>query len=170
MKILNLHGFRGEQHNFAYKALTELGHSVVSPNTDYDTEIPDEIVAKLRSIIDHEVPELIVGMSLGGFYAAILSAQTQLPAILLNPCLMPFYHLPLLGYEGDIEPYIRLFGEISELDISKVQCLIGGKDEVIDTHSFDIKLFGKERVTIAPEGLHSGATLPLKDYFSKMIK
>ena len=171
MNILNLHGFRGDYHNAAYGALTELGHEVISPMTDYENESPDEVLDKLGKIIKDNGCELLAGTSLGGFYAAVLSAETGLPAVLVNPCLMPFYHLPAFdGYRGEFTPYIRLFGKLEKLDSKIVNCIIGGQDEVIDTHSFDVTLLGEDRITVIPEGMHSGATLPLKDYFKSLLK
>lgn len=71
---------------------------MVSPQNDYDAVSPREMVVKLKKLAADESIGLIVGTSLGGFYAAVLSAETGLPALLVNPCLMAFYHLPLLGY------------------------------------------------------------------------
>ena len=169
MKILNIHGFRGDQHNAAYGALTDNGHEVISPATDYDSEKPKDILDKLRGIIDTESIDMLAGTSLGGFYAAVLSAEYGMPAVLINPCLMPYYHLPKLGYEGDIREYIEISGKLAALDAENIHCIIGGSDEVIDTHSFDMRLFGEDRITIIPEGMHSGATLPLKEYFKTII-
>ena len=170
MKILNIHGYRGSAENSAYSALKEIGCDVLSPQTDYDSAPPDEVMAVLRDIADNAEIGLIVGTSLGGFYAAVLAAETDLPVLLVNPCLMPFYHLPKLGYDGDIRPYIALFGELSYLDRSKVGCIVGSCDEVIDTHSFAKTLFENERFRTVPDGKHSGATLPLAEYFGEMLK
>ena len=170
MKILNIHGFRGSAENAAFSALTVLGHEVISPAFDYDATSPDEVMEKLRTLKEKHSPKYIVGTSYGGFFAAVLSAETGLPAVLVNPCLMPFYHLPLLGYKGDIAPMITLFGKLSAADRSIVRCITGGSDEIINTHTLEASLYGDENMTIIPEGLHSGATLHLTDYFPKVIK
>ncbi|WP_294484116.1 YqiA/YcfP family alpha/beta fold hydrolase [uncultured Ruminococcus sp.] len=170
MKILNIHGFRGSAENAAFGALTGLGHDVVSPPFDYDSVTPDKVAEKLRRIIKADTPRYIVGTSYGGFFAALLSAETGIPAVLVNPCLMPFYHLPLLGYEGDIAPMIALFGGLAKADRSIVKCIIGGSDELIDTHSLETNYYSAENITVIPEGLHSGATLPLTEYFGEVIK
>ena len=169
MKILNIHGFRGSAENAAFGALTGLGHDVVSPAFDYDAVSADIVIEKLREIIRDEAPQYIVGTSYGGFFAALLSAETGISAVLVNPCLMPFYHLPLLGYEGDIGAMISLFGGLAKADRGIVKCIIGGSDELIDTHSLETRFYGAENITVIPEGLHSGATLPLVEYFSEVI-
>ena len=170
LKILNIHGFRGSAENAAFGALTGLGHDVVSPPFDYDSVTPDKVAEKLRGMIGEEKPQYIVGTSYGGFFAALLSAETGIPAVLVNPCLMPFYHLPLLGYEGDIAHMMSLFSKLAEADRGIVKCIIGGSDELIDTHSLETRFYDEENITVIPEGLHSGSTLPLAEFFGKVIK
>lgn len=169
MKILNIHGYKGSSENCAFSALSRLGCEIVSPKLDYDAVSPEEVITELRDILSTEDIELIVGTSLGGFYAAVLAAETGLPVLLVNPCLMPFYHLPKLGYAGDIKPFIALFGKIADLDVGKAGCIVGGSDEVIDTHSFAEALFGGERFRVVPDGRHSGGTLPLPEFFGEML-
>lgn len=169
MKIMNIHGYRGDPHNSAYRALDNLGCDMLSPAFDYDNELPENVTDKLLNIINSNNIELIVGTSLGGFYAAVLSARTGLPAILVNPCLLPFLHLPRLGYDGNIAPFIPLFGELSELRVNNVSVIVGGSDEVIDTHDFTKNLLQNSRFRVVPEGKHSGSTLPLREYFGEIL-
>ena len=42
-------------------------------------------------------------------------------------------------------------------------------EEIIDSHDFTGKLLGNERCKVIPDGKHSGATLPLKDFFTETI-
>ena len=170
MKILNIHGYHGDTQNSAYKALSELGCDTISPAFDYDNELPGKVMSNLRDIIDDNNIEMIVGTSLGGFYAAVLSARTGLPAILVNPCLLPFLHLPRLGYNGNIASFVPLFGELSELYAEKISVIIGGSDEVIDTHDFTKNLLRGSRFRVVTEGKHSGSTLPLKDFFGEILR
>lgn len=170
MKIINIHGYRGSCHNAAYTALSALGYQPVSMQTDHDITPPEQVFSSLCDLIENNRPELVTGTSLGGFYAALLSVRYDLPAVLVNPCLMPFYHLPILGYKGDIAPFIRMFAELSKLDSSKIHCIIGGKDEVVTTHSFTRRLIGEDRIKVIPDGMHSGATLPLTEYFSDIMQ
>ena len=73
--------------------------------------------------------DMIVGTSLGGFYAAVLSARHELPAMLVNPCLTPF----LLNILSDFKtrPLVKLFGELAKIDSSTVSCIVGDDDEVL---------------------------------------
>ncbi|MDE7379738.1 MAG: hypothetical protein K2N14_01680, partial [Clostridia bacterium] len=94
--------------------------------------------------------------------------ETGLPARLVNPCLMPFITLPKLGYSGDICGYIGLFGRFSKISQDNIRAILGGQDEVISYHDFTRRVI-KNHV-VYPEGKHSGATLPLKEYFGELIK
>lgn len=167
MKILNIHGYKGSAENSACLALKELGHDVISPQIDYDAESPEKILDNLRKVFIENKPCYIVGTSLGGFFALLLSIEYDIPTILVNPCLMPFVTLTELDYSGDINEFIKLFGNFSEINQNNVCAIIGGNDEVISYHYFTKQLIINH--TVIPDGKHSGATLPLKEYFSNII-
>lgn len=166
MKVLNIHGYKGSAKNSAYEVLTALGHEVTSPDLDYDAILPDETVEILLKKAGECGAEMIVGSSLGGFYAAVLSVRLGIPITLINPCLLPFLHLPRLGYTGDIRQFMPLFGELAKIDDCKVYAIIGEKDEVIDTHDMTRNLLKNSRIVLVPNGMHSGSTLPLYDLFA----
>lgn len=170
MNILNIHGYGGSPHNAAYAALRANNCTdITAPALDYDAESPENILGKLRYIIADKCIKLIVGTSLGGFYAAVLSAQCNLPVMLVNPCLLPFLHLPRLGFNGNVKPFVSMFGTLAKLDSSNLSCIVGGNDEVIDTHDFTKRLLHNARFRTIPDGKHSGSTLPLNAYFSEML-
>ena len=126
------------------------------------------IYARLRETALQEGAETVVGTSLGGFFAAVLAADLHLRVILVNPCLMPFLHLPRLGFTGEIAPFIPLFGTLTRLNSAQVSCIVGDADEVIDTHDFTERLLKNARFRRIAGGKHSGATLPLPAYFSEL--
>ena len=169
--VLNLHGYHGSPQNAAFSALQENGcTAVTSPAVDYDAVSPAALLEQLRALAAEKQIGIITGTSLGGFYAAVLAAELHLPVLLVNPCLMPFLHLPRLGYPHDIRAFLPFFGELSALAADQVCCIVGGDDEVIDTHDFAKHLFGNPDFRIIPGGRHSGFTLPLKDYFREMLQ
>lgn len=168
MKILNIHGYKGSAENSACLVLKELGHNVISPQIDYDAEKPDKILADLRNTVDEIKPDYIVGTSFGGFFALLLSIESGIPVLLVNPCIMPFYTLPEMDYNGDISVFIRMFSNFAEINQEKTFVIIGSQDEIINYHNFTKKLI--HNYEVVPDGRHSGATLPLKEYFSKIIK
>ncbi len=169
MKILNIHGYKGSSENSACSALKNLGFEVISPEINYDSLAPEKVYENLCSIISENEISMICGTSLGGFYGTVLSAELDMPIILVNPCLMPFVYLPRLGFTGDIMPYIKMFGKISNLKKHNISAIIGGQDEIIDSHDFTKNLLENSRFRIIPNGKHSGATLQLESYFREIL-
>ena len=85
MKILFIHGLASSG---AYKMASSLRIllrpcEVISPDVPID---PREALALLRGICDRESPDLVVGLSLGGFWAQKLRGCRK---ILVNPDLHP---------------------------------------------------------------------------------
>ena len=146
--ILNVHGYHGSPKNSAYAALHEIGcEYIISPSIDYDSEEPSNIIGTLNMLRVQYKADMIVGTSLGGFYAAVLSARHDLPVMLVNPCLTPF----LLNILSDFKtrPLVKLFGELAKIDSSNVSCIVGDDDEVLGDHAFTEKLFGNRFVFFA---------------------
>lgn len=169
MKILNIHGYKGNAANSAYAALSECGFDVLSLQIDYDRKSPEAVAKLLNNQFANYFCDAVVGTSLGGFYAALVSAKNECPAVLINPCLMPFMTLPELGYnnkEGIME-YIKLFSGIADAAGEQVATIVGGRDEVIGSHDFTEKIFGNDKYIVVPDGKHSGATMPLADIFTE---
>ena len=171
LRILNIHGYHGSPKNSAYQALEALSCEIIAPALDYDSESPEQIIRNLKFIVANKRPDIIVGTSLGGFYASVLSAQLCYPVMLVNPFLMSF-----LSFDGDSRPnkntkaLIGLFGSLSQIDTDNVNCIVGDNDELLGDHKFTEELLGNERFRRIPGGGHSGATLPLKEYFGEMLR
>ena len=163
MKILNLHGGGGRPQNCAYAALQANGcDSIIAPAIDYE-EPPLNIVPQLRQSVRCWNLDLIVGTSLGAFYAAVLSVELDVPVILVSPFLMPY-----LTFPEYVREYLRYAGMLEQLDLGNVSCIVGEDDEEID-HTFTRNLLENERFRSIPGGGHSGATLPLKEFFGEML-
>lgn len=167
MKILNIHGYMGSAENSAFSALKATGAEVISPQFDYDKENPDKLLEKLEDMISENSVELITGTSLGGFFSLVLSVRTGLPVILINPCLMPFEIIPRYGYNGSLNEFIRIFGEFANADKDRMYAIIGGDDEIIDSHDFTAKFIPNHE--IVPDGKHSGATLNLDERIPRIL-
>ena len=91
--ILNIHGFMGVADNRNFQAVQGLcqGEELLSPKLDYLRQSPGEILAALSAAIQGaKGPVLLVGQSLGGWFANQLSLRFCLPCILTNPCLQPW--------------------------------------------------------------------------------
>ena len=113
MKILNLHGFMGEADNKNYKALCGLvsPDAIRSPKLDYQNSAPREILDALSALADAD-DCVLVGQSLGGWYADQLSRQLHLPCILTNPCYAP-HELELIAQSGIPASYTAQYREMS---------------------------------------------------------
>ena len=168
MTILNIHGYAGHPQNSAYQALQAIGcKNIIAPAIDYDTQSPDSIIEQLEEVINKQKIDLIVGTSFGGFFASVLSVRCNLPVILINPCLLPFL-IEFLPHD-ELLSLIIYFGMLSDIDNTKVSCIVGDEDEVLGDHYFTETLLKNERFRRVPGGKHSGATLPLKEYFKEIL-
>lgn len=95
--LLYLHGFLSSPHSkkaqqtLKYCQEIGLGDSIQIPTLG---SCPAATIAQLQSIIEaHEADKLmLMGSSLGGFYATYLSEIYQAPAVLVNPAVRPFEH------------------------------------------------------------------------------
>ena len=86
--IINIHGLYGTAENVNYKILSKLysAAGVYSPQIHFEDRSPNGIVDELNAVKDID---FIVGNSLGGFYAYVLSAKRNRPCLLVNPCIPP---------------------------------------------------------------------------------
>jgi len=95
--ILNIHGFDGSNRNTNFKILRNMygdDYMILSPDINYrQLYYFDDIYAQIEDLINiagsGDKLDLIVGNSLGGFFASILAEKYSTPFILTNPCLRP---------------------------------------------------------------------------------
>lgn len=93
--VLYLHGFLSSpqslkaQQTLAYCSQAELGERIVIPQLSHG---PSDTIAQLHQLIDEISPEnlVLMGSSLGGYYATYLSEFYQAPAVLINPAVRPY--------------------------------------------------------------------------------
>ena len=84
--ILNIHGLMWSGKSHWDDFFKELGHSSYSP--DLRDWQPSKVYAELQDLVKSGRYDVIVGRSLGGFYAYNVSIEFGLPTILFNPSLM----------------------------------------------------------------------------------
>lgn len=136
MKVLNLHGYKGNSNNTNFRILEDAGYEVISPQTEYDDYDPNTVVEMLSRIIEEEKPELIVATSFGTFFGKILSCKYNIRLIATNPCLRPEISLKRIapdyfkeGFEAEIVKYV--FSN-EHRGYKEDTFIIGNNDEVID--------------------------------------
>lgn len=89
--ILNIHGILDRGRNRTAGFLKQLfpDEEIVSPDLPLQ---PVKVMEKLNNIMANfeEPPSLMVGESLGGFYAYVMCAIKDVPTVFLNPAVVPF--------------------------------------------------------------------------------
>ena len=138
--ILNIHGYKGSSKNTMFGILSELfpDKEIISPQLDYDALTPFEIRNALSALISQDV-ELVIGTSLGGFFAADLWAEYKtIPTILFNPALHPWKLMPKVGYPSNDDisaEYQTVFEEArlkaKENDKDNLYVISGRNDDVV---------------------------------------
>ena len=93
--ILYIHGFASCGNSNKTQLLRENFPKVLCPDIPVD---PDEAISFLQKLVVDNDVKLLIGSSLGGFYAAYLAEQFQIKTVLLNPSTQPFLTLsPYIG-------------------------------------------------------------------------
>jgi len=118
-KILYLHGFESK----GVKKVRHLATKgvVYAPYMDYE-ENPETIFEETLQIVDKLKPDLIVGSSMGGYFAHKLATHVKTELLLFNPATINEWTY----YDNlDIET------SVGEEEITGT-VVIGGKDEIIN--------------------------------------
>ena len=163
-KVLYIHGFLSGSNSTTIISLQKhygYKYDFIVPELDADASVS---IPKLNEIIKNETPSLIIGNSLGGFYA-LMCDSGDIPIIVINPCVNPYEHLKRylnkkLEYHNKrkdgattyllTQETLETFKEYSyiknkiEANVGKIYALLSTKDEILgDTH---IKLFESESI------------------------
>jgi predicted esterase YcpF (UPF0227 family) len=94
--IIYLHGFQSSSRSQKATIISDYlktkqfaeGFEIgfVSPNLPFS---PSLTLQKLNALLDKQKRPVLIGSSMGGFYAAYLSQKRKLPAVLINPVVAP---------------------------------------------------------------------------------
>lgn len=188
-----IHGFNssGDSAKGKYFSQALAPQVVLTPSYPPD---PDEAMAFLRHTLEnvlrevplHE-PVILLGSSLGGYYAQYLAHQFDLAAVLINPALQPTLTLiPYLGWQtnfytgaryyfGEHELTCLLQYEIAQpcLNPQQTLVLLDAGDEIIDYHIAQQRYAACAQVIVYPDGDHQfqhlrEATVAIKDFVQKV--
>lgn len=139
--ILYLHGLGSSGLSNTVKELRAKGLDVVAPT--YRPEQYQESIFFLSKVLaQHHDIQVIVGTSMGGYYALKLAEITSLPVIAINPCFEPllffaeFCHYPIMNYVTNqpidvSNEQIAAFETINSSKIKLPNIVIGRNDSVI---------------------------------------
>jgi hypothetical protein len=162
-KILFLHGFsscgKGQKSTLLKAYFGK--ERVLTPNLPY---APFEVMPFLESIFEEESVDLIIGSSLGGFYATLLAEKYSMKAVLLNPSTEPYKTLRIhVGWQQrycdnevfEFKPiYIDQLKSLKEHSVhGKYLVLLQSGDEVLDYRQAQ-QFYDRHRVVVEYGGNH----------------
>lgn len=87
LKVLFLHGLDSSKESTKFEAIDAKHKYCI--NVDYRNLNFQTVSEFYQEIIDKIKPEILVGHSLGGYWALKMSALFQIPAVIANPSLHP---------------------------------------------------------------------------------
>ena len=88
-RVIYVHGFNSSSQSFKAQ---QFGQHLKHYNVDYQIPVlnhdPRQILIVLENLLTSNT--VLLGSSLGGYFATYLSQQYQLPAVIINPATAPF--------------------------------------------------------------------------------
>ncbi|MFT7879660.1 MAG: YqiA/YcfP family alpha/beta fold hydrolase [Sulfurimonas sp.] len=142
--MLYLHGFAscGEGNKSSTLAGYFGNETLLRPDLPY---APQEAIEMLSKLIPEERPSLLVGSSLGGFYATYFAEKFHIPAVLINPSCKPWETLAdYVGWQerfcdGERFAFKQLYlHQLERFSVlprrSRYLVLLQSEDEVLDYH------------------------------------
>ena len=84
-KVLYIYGYNSSSNSNTFKWLKEHLSNTDMYSISYDQENPSDSIDKLCDYILENTIDIIIGSSLGGWYAMHLATRFSLPCILINP-------------------------------------------------------------------------------------
>ena len=114
-KIVYLHGLESETNCSKVKYLRKLGHNVFNPPMNYKSK---DCFKHTLHLIEMFKPDLIIGSSMGGYFAYEIGKHLDVPVVLLNPAL----------HSRNFEPNVDILGDEDPL----VYLIVGENDDVIN--------------------------------------
>ena len=151
-KILYIYGYNSDENSGTRQSLQNiLGQSNYEVKSIYYNQLhPGEAIEYLSNYVENNNVAAVIGSSLGGFYALSLW-QSNLPTIVINPCMKPSIELPKIGCPAEIAARFKDYENWDNVK-KKVFGLFGTDDELIDYHKLFGKLFGKDNFSFFISG------------------
>ena len=93
MHLIYLHGFLSNSHSIKGGQLRDYCQQHAAHIQVHTPDLncsPQQVISKLEYLIATLERVVLVGSSLGGFYATYLVAKYNVPAVLINPAMQPW--------------------------------------------------------------------------------
>lgn len=177
LKILYIHGFKSTGNALKAQILKKKFETVLSPTMPVS---PKEAILFLEEIVQKNKIDLIIGSSLGGFYAFALHKKFRTKTLLINPSLKAWESLKnQIGIHQRFvsddtfewktehnEELQQIASEIEHLPInkSKLNFFISNDDELLDHSQIPI-LFENSNIQFFDKAGHqfTAFTRTIKD-------
>ena len=162
LKIFYIHGWQScfDKTKPKVRHLAALGE-VAGITVDYVNESLSEIKSRMRNRILDFDPDLVIGSSLGGWMAAHIGTEYDMPFVALNPCVNPPQSLGLPEKE---------YGPFATGGYGLI--LLDSGDEMFDSYETERQLRGYYECRRFPGGYHQFAhmeeSIPLIEKFLSM--
>ena len=171
-RVIYLHGFNSSPDSQKARLFTEYCHAqglrdVLVPALSHD---PARAIRTLKDCIDDDgaCVALLVGSSLGGYYATYLAERHGLKAVLINPAVAPSDHLPseIIGrhrnqytqeeydFTQEHVAFLRTLNVERISDPARYLLLVQTGDETLD-YRLAVKLYAGCRQVVQEGGSHS---------------
>lgn len=179
--IVYVHGFNSSARSFKARLIgsrmTELGCAADFCCPDLDHR-PAHAIAQLEAVLAKSPNAVLVGSSLGGFYATHLAEKHGLRAVLVNPAVRPYDLL-----RGFVGPQQNLYtgaeyafteqhlAELHALEVPRISpqrylLLVTTGDEVLDYRQATARYAGCDQLVI-PDGDHGFGNFG--DYLDRVL-
>lgn len=185
--ILYLHGFASSSNSHKVQVLKSISDISVSA-FDLD-ENPAIAIKQISSFVSEHSREdiMLMGSSLGGYYALHIAGLFDLPAVLINPSMQPYNTLSRFvgveqkNYSKDEiivykKEYIETLRSLAtdKADQSKILLMVQTGDESLD-YSIAVKLLPNAMQSIQEGGNHSYENFKesfpmIKGFYHNMFK
>lgn len=140
-KILFLHGLDSSKESTKFHAIDALNKFCI--DVDYRNLNFETVSAFYHEMIEKIKPDIIVGHSLGGYWALKMSAAYQIPCVIANPSLQPFFR----------DDYPAIEDADLQNDIPQMAYIELG-DEILDMHAVQLQLEDYMQVEAIDGGHH----------------
>lgn len=182
--IFYLHGFRSAPASIKATALRDRMRDLGLEEHFWCAQLPvsprEAIAAIEAAMARHDRPATLVGSSLGGYYATTLAERHGLPAVLVNPAVLPQISLEAwLGPQTNLytgEQFVLTPGHLDELRALEVPLIqhperlwlmVETGDEVLDYREA-VQKYAGARQTVLEGGDHGFSRWA--DYLDEVLR
>ena len=188
--VLHFHGFASSGTSEKSQALIDTfgkDHTVISPDLPFSPAQVIELVTDIALRV-RDFPLVLVGTSLGGFWANYFAQKFDAPCVIVNPSTDPAFSLKsrvgqtVKNYatgvdiqvtQADLELFKQLRADTEKIQNGALVNLFVAKDDDVIDHTVPLAVFKHTKTTVVTEdgGHRFAANWPLViDCITQLIK